>query len=173
MPQVLRDVELLHPVLREHVRRIQHEIVERHSMPFKLFETGRTRERQADLVEKRRARTLVSQQFFDLEREPAMYATGFNLVHFSRRWSWDVRNRTILSWYQLLGELVLDLVPDLEWAGYWRSCSDYTYFQLRRSVLVREGIVIVERERVNSRSHGSKRSESGISETTEQARNLA
>lgn len=172
MAQVLRDVELLHPLLREHVRRIQHEIVDRHSMPFRLFETGRTRERQADLVEKRRARTLISQQFFDLDKTPALYSTGFNLVHFSRRWSWDVRNRTILAWYQLVGELILDLVPDLEWAGYWRSCSDYTYFQLRRSVLVREGIVLPERDRVNLRAV-DKRSSSGISDTSEQARKLA
>jgi len=172
MAQVLRDPELLHPILREHVAHIQREVIERHSMPFKLFETGRTRERQADLVEKRRARTLVSRQFFDVEREPPLYSTGFNLVHFSRRWSWDVRNRTIVSWYQILGELVLDLVPDLEWAGYWRSCSDYTFFQLRHAVLVREGIVIPERERLDSRVIG-KRSSSETPEATERRASLA
>lgn len=172
MAQVLRDPELLHPVLREHVASIQREVIERHSMPFKLFETGRTRERQADLVEKRRARTLVSRQFFDLDRDPELYSTGFNLVHFSRRWSWDVRNRTIVAWYQLLGELVLDLVPDLEWAGYWRSCSDYTFFQLRHSVLVREGIVIPERDRLDSRALG-KRSSSETPESSERRASLA
>jgi len=172
MAQVLRDVELLHPILRGHIEHIQHEVIERHSMPFRLFETGRTRERQADLVEKRRARTLVSRQFFDLDREPALYSTGFNLVHFSRRWSWDVRNRTIVAWYQILGELVLDLVSDLEWAGYWRSCSDYTFFQLRHSVLLREGIVIPERDRVDSRVIG-KRSGSETPEVAERRASLA
>lgn len=167
MKQALRDVELLHPVLRDHMVTIQRDVIARHSMPFRLFETGRTKERQADMVEKRRERTLITQQFFDLDRDPPLYSTGFNLVYYVRRWSWDVRNRRILAWYQLLGELVLDAVPDLEWAGYWRSCSNYTYFQLRRSVLVREGIVITERERLDLRSTGS-RSDSGISNPTEQ-----
>lgn len=172
MAKVLRDPELLHPILRAHIEHIQREVIERHSLPFRLFETGRTRERQADLVEKRRARTLVSRQFFDLDRDPPLYATGFNFVYFSQRWSWDVRNRTIVAWYQILGELSLDLVPDLEWAGYWRSCSDYTFFQLRHSVLVREGIVIPERERVDSRVIG-KRSSSETPEVTERRASLA
>lgn len=173
MPQALRDLDLLHPILRDHVQTIQTSVIGRYSMPFRLFETGRTKQRQAELVEKRRARSLISEQFFDLDREPPLYSTGFNLVHYVRRWSWDVRNRTILSWYQLLGELVLDAVPDLEWSGYSRSCSDYTHFRLKRSALLREGIVLSERERVDLRSHGNRSGDSGISEVTEQRRNLA
>lgn len=142
MPSVLRDQEYLHPTLREEVKRIQREVIERHRAPFRIFETARTAERQMDLIKKRKQRTLVTRYLMDLNSAPPIYSTAVNYVYYTSRWSWDLRDMKIKRWYQLFGELVLDLCPKLEWAGYWRSNIDYTNFQIKQAVCTDEGIII-------------------------------
>ena len=142
MPSVLRDLDYLHPLLRDEVKRIQREVIDRHKAPFRVFETARTTERQMDLIAKRKQRTLVTRYLMDMDSDPVIYSTAVNYVYYTSRWSWDLRDMTVKRWYQLFGELVLDLCPNLEWAGYWRSNIDYTNFQLKQAVCDAEGIII-------------------------------
>lgn len=131
MSGVIRDIEVLHPVLQNCVERIKKGVIERHSAPFRLFETGRTPSRQESLYKKGKVLSLDSQQFFDVEADPPQYATGFNYVYFDGDgWSWNVRDAKIKAWYMLFGELVLDICPEVRWGGYDRKGVDYTYFEL-------------------------------------------
>ena len=142
MPAVLRDPNYLHPVMRENVRRIHKYLIEHHKAPFRVFETARTQQRQMALIEKGKAKTFVSRYVFDLNTDPPLYSTAVNFVYYTNRWSWDLRDMTIKRWYQLFGEMVLDLCPDLDWAGRWRKNEDYTHYELSDAVCTREGIEI-------------------------------
>ncbi len=144
MPQVIRDLDSLHPLLREEVRRIQREVIDQHRAPFRVFETARSAERQMSLVEKRKTRQLVTRYICDLNSDPVIHSTAVNFVYFQSKggWSWDVRNQTVKRWYQLFGELVLDLCPVLEWGGTWRTNTDYNHFQIKQLVCDEAGIII-------------------------------
>lgn len=141
MPQILRDTKLLHPILREAHSQVQQQVIEKHRAPFRLFETGRLIERQASLVRKGKAPSLTSRHFFRIDTEPKVLSTAIVYVFYSGRWSWDLRSATVKAWYQLFGELVLDLCPDLFWGGYRRNNVDYTYFEIRQAVLNDKGVV--------------------------------
>jgi hypothetical protein len=95
-----------------------------------------------DLIAKRKQRTLVTRYLVDLDSDPQIFSTAVNYVYYTSRWSWDLRDMTVKRWYQLFGELVMDLCPNIEWAGYWRSNVDYTNFQLKQAVCTAEGIII-------------------------------
>lgn len=142
MPNVIRSLEYLHPVLRAEIRKVQKDVIDLHRAPFRVFETARTPERQMALAQKGKARTLISRYVFDLDADPPLYSTAVNFVYYTNRWSWDLRNRTIKRWYELFGELVLDECPSLVWAGNWRHNEDYSYFELSQDVCTRHDIVI-------------------------------
>lgn len=135
MPQILRDVKLLHPIAQDCHSRIQKQIIEKYSVPFRLFETGRLIERQAVLVRKGKSTTLVSRHFFRIDTTPKVLSTAIDYVYYQGYWSWDLRRATVKAWYELFGELVLDLCPELEWGRYDRSRADYNHFQLRQDIL--------------------------------------
>lgn len=140
MAQIIRETDYLHPLMRAAVQTIQRDVIERHRLPFRLFETARTPARQLSLYNKRKVRTLASYFYFDLKGDPVIHSTAVCFVHFTDRWSWDIRTRTTKRWYELFGELVLDACPDLDWAGNWRSNIDYTHFQLKQAVRLEHGI---------------------------------
>ena len=122
--QVQNDVGLLHPVLREVCIRIQTEIIIRHNMPMKLFETGRSQKRHQHLLDKGRTQNLYSKHLFNLnDPDNLLYAAAVDFVHYDGKWSWNLRDQTVLSWYLLFGNLVLDLCPELEWHGEYISST--------------------------------------------------
>lgn len=135
-----RDLELLHPNLRESVHIIQEEIIGRHRAPFKVFETGRLMERQKFLLGKRKARSAFSRHFYSFETDVKCYSTAVDFVYYDTRWSWDIRSTLVRRWYQLFGELVLTRCSNLEWGGYWRQGVNYTHFQLNQKELLKLGI---------------------------------
>lgn len=102
-------------------------LIEEHEMPFHVFETGRTIERQKLLVEQRKERALITDLYFSLDK-PIKLSTAIKIVYYKDHWSWDIRNSTIKAWYLLLGELTLDSTNDIGWGGTWRKHQDYTHF---------------------------------------------
>jgi len=129
-----RSLECVHPVLVDCIHRIQ-KIIDKHSIPMALFETGRTRERHTYLLSKGKVTSIVSSHLYDMESDPPLYATGVDYVYFDNRWSWNLRDDTILSWYVLFGNLVLDECPELKWKGQDRKNKNYCHFSLRQSVI--------------------------------------
>ena len=134
--QVQNSFEMLHPILTDCCKRIQTQVIHAYNIPMKLFETGRTKERHQNLINKGRAQSILSRHLYNMEHNPPLYATAVVYVYYDGKWSWNLRDSTIQSWYQVFGNLVLDVCPELQWGMVNRKSSDYTYFQLREDVIV-------------------------------------
>lgn len=134
--KVNRELTMLHPVLKDCWGRIKKEIIEVHNAPFRLFETGREHDRQQGLLSKGRTRDLLSRHLYNLENDPPLYTTAIDIIYYDGKWSWNLRDQSIVSWYILFGNLVLDKCPELEWRGRDRKYCNYGHFQLRRDVLI-------------------------------------
>ena len=125
---VCRSREMLHPVLADRVRQIESEVIARHNMPIRLFETGRTLARQRQLIKRGRDTTMVSAHVYVPFRYEMVCAVDF--VFYDQAWSWNLRDQRVKRWYQLFGRLVSDLCPDLTWAGDNVYQQDYTHFEM-------------------------------------------
>ena len=135
--QVQNDLGLVHPILRDVCIRIQTSVIAAHNMPMKLFETGRRQERHQHLVSKGRTQNFYSKHLYNLSDEQnLLYAAAVDFVYYDGKWSWNLRDQTILSWYLLFGNTVLDICPELEWHGENRKGVNYTHFQLRDEFIV-------------------------------------
>jgi hypothetical protein len=126
---------MLHPLLIDCVNKIQSEIIAKHNIPIKLFETGRDYERHNSLIKKCKTKDLISMHLFNLENTPPLYATAVDYVFYDGRWSWNLRDSTILSWYSLFGNLALDICPNLIWKGEDRKSLNYCHFELKQEVI--------------------------------------
>jgi len=135
--KIQRSTEMLHPLLVEKIKIIQKEIIDFHNLPIRLFETGRDHERHAYLLDKGKTKDLFSKHLYNLENDPPLLATAIDYVFYDKKWSWNLRDSTIVSWYLIFGNLVLDLFPDLEWAGVNRKSTNYCHFQLKKETLMR------------------------------------
>ena len=136
--QVNSSLELLHPILREICIKIQSDVIIKHSMPFRLFETGRSEERHQHLIDKGKTLNIFSKHLYDFkisETEP-LYSAAVDFVFYDGKWSWNFRDQTIMSWYMLFGNLVLDKCPELIWDGTNRKKTNYTHFELREEIIV-------------------------------------
>lgn len=133
--RILRSTEMLHPVLKECVTKIEKEIIAVHNAPMRLFETGRTNERHRSLVEKGKARSLISKHIFNLDNDPPLYSCAIEYVYYDGKWSWNLRDTTVESWYKVFGNLVLDLCPELKWMGNNRKSVNYCCFELRDEII--------------------------------------
>ena len=133
---VLNNLDLLHPILTECCRRIQTDVIGKYNIHFKVFETGRTHERHQSLLTKGRTQNVFSKHLFNLEKENPLYSVAVDYVFYNGKWSWNLRDQTIMSWYLLFGNLVLDCCPELQWNGNSRKSTNYTHFQLRQDVIV-------------------------------------
>ena len=134
--KIIRNLDVLHPILKDCVKKIQSEIINTHDVPMKLFETGRLHDRQEMLLNKGKTQTAISKHVFNLENDPPLYATATDYVYFDNKWSWNLRNSTILSWYILFGNMVLDLCPELIWHGVNRKNINYCHFELRSDIIL-------------------------------------
>ena len=70
MSNVMRSTEMLHPLLVGIVARIQSNVIEKHSLPLRLFETGRLNERHSKLLLKGKSRDPISPHLFNLLKFP-------------------------------------------------------------------------------------------------------
>ena len=134
--KIKRSVDMLHPILVDCVRRINTKIIDAHNVPMRLFETGREHDRQQMLLSKGKTKDVVCRHLFNLEHSPPLYCVAVDYVHFDNKWSWNLRDSTINSWYIIFGNLVLDVCPELQWSGMNRKSVNYCHFELKKQVLI-------------------------------------
>ncbi len=134
--RVDRSTEMLHPLLKKNVTLIQ-QLIKKHNLPFRLFETSRDHTRQQWLLDTGKIKNPVQGQghLYNLDNDPPLYTISLAYVYYDRNWSWNLRDNTISSWYTLFGNLVLDNCPELTWGGLNRKSADLTLFSLRASVI--------------------------------------
>ena len=132
--KIIRDLDLLHPILKDNVLKIQKEIIDAHNMPMRVFETGRTKERHEFLLQRGKTKDVISRHRFAVSRIPPIYATAVDFVYYDGKWSWNLRDSTISAWYTLFGNLVVDLCPDLLWYGYNRKSVNLCHFELNKKI---------------------------------------
>ena len=134
--KIQRGIEMCHPILVKSIKRIQTRIIDVHKPPIKLFETGRAHDRHQMLIQKGKTRDIISRHLYTFENDPVLYCTAVDFVYYDGKWSWNLRDSTVQTWYILFGNLVLDICPELEWAGRNRKSRNYCHYQLKRSILV-------------------------------------
>ncbi len=134
--KVIKDFDYVHPVLKEIHTRIQDNVINKHSAPFRLFETSREHSRHQAILFKGRTKDILSRHLFNMENDPPLYCTALDYVFYNGQWSWNLRNSVIFNWYILFGNLVIDICPELEWGGLNRRSTNYNHFQLRRDVII-------------------------------------
>lgn len=134
--KILRSQEMCHPILIGCVEKIQTSILNKHNVPMRLFETGRTHDRHNMLIQRGKAREVMSRHLYNLDNDPPLYATAVDYVFYDKKWSWNLRDSTVQSWYILFGNLVLDECPELQWSGMHRKSVNYCHFELRRDVII-------------------------------------
>lgn len=134
--QVNSSLTMLHPILVGCCERIQTEVIAKHNIPMKLFETGREHDRHQHLLSKGRTQNVFSKHLYNMENNPPLYAVAVDYVFYNGKWSWNLRDQTILSWYTLFGNLVLDVCPELQWSFFDRKSSNYTHFELRQDLII-------------------------------------
>lgn len=125
--EVNRSTEFLHPILSKQVNQIQ-KLIDRHKMPFRLFETARTIERHRNLYKRGIESHMINAHLFIPLRHETVCAADF--VFFDSAWSWNLRNQRVRKWYELLGQIVLDECSGIAWGGMDRRYQDYTHFEL-------------------------------------------
>ena len=134
--KIIRTHEMVHPLLSTSVEKIDREVIARYNAPFRLFETGRVHARHQELLQKGKTKDLVSCHLFDLENDPPLYTTAVDYVYYDGRWSWNLRDSTVQSWYNLFGQMVLDACPELYWGGLDRKSKNFCHFSMRRAILI-------------------------------------
>lgn len=133
--KIQRSVEMLHPILVSCVKKIQKDVIDAHNIPIRLFETGRDHNRHDILIKKGKTKDLISRHLYNLENDPALYATAVDYVYYAKKWSWNLRDSTTSGWYNIFGNLVLDTCPELEWYGFNRKSINFCHFQLRAEII--------------------------------------
>jgi len=103
---------------------------------MRLFETGRDHDRHEMLVKKGKTKDIVSRHLYNLQNVPPLLTTAVDYVYFDTKWSWNLRDSTVNSWYLTFGNLVLDVCPELQWSGMNRKSVNFCHFEIKRQVLV-------------------------------------
>lgn len=134
--KVVRTLDVLHPILISSIKKVREDVIVKHSMPFALFETGRSTERHQALLNKGRTRSPICKHSYNLTNDPPLYATAVDFVYFNGKWSWNIRDSSVKAWYILFGNIVLDACPELRWGGMDRKNTNYTHFELRDEVVL-------------------------------------
>jgi len=130
------DTDMLHPMLLICIGRID-TLIKKHNAPFVLFETGRIQERHQQLINAGKERRIISPHLYNLKSVPPLYTTAVDYVFKkNKKLSWNLRDATVKAWYELFGNLVLDVCPELEWGGLRRKDSNYNEFLLKKRVLI-------------------------------------
>ncbi len=131
-----RTADTCHPLMMDCIERINSRVIHAHNAPMRLFESGRTHDRHNMLIQRGKTKDIVSRHLFNLENDPPLFCTAVDYVYYDKKWSWNLRDSTVQSWFILFGNLVLDECPELEWGGQNRKSTNYCHFQLRRAILV-------------------------------------
>lgn len=134
--KIQRNINVLHPTLTACVKKIQSSIIDTYNVPIRLFETGRSHERHETLINKGKTKNIVSKHLYNLDNDPPLYASAVDYVYYDKKWSWNLRDSTIIAWYILFGNLVLDTCPELQWSGFDRKSINYCHFELKYDIIL-------------------------------------
>lgn len=134
--KIQRNLDMVHPLLVKTIKVIQKDIIDAHKMPIRTFETGRRHERHEMLINKGKTKDVMSRHLFDLENNPPLYTTAIDYVFYDGKWSWNLRDTSVTAWYQLFGNMVLDLCPEIEWSGNKRKAINFCHFELKQDVII-------------------------------------
>lgn len=130
--KIITTLDNTHPILADYIKRIDVNIIKRYNIPMRLFETSRTQARHEMLLNKGKTNDMLSMHLFNPDSDPVKYSLAVDYVYYKNKWSWNLRDNTIRSWYVLFGNLVLDECPELIWAGMKRKSVNYNHFELKR-----------------------------------------
>lgn len=127
MSLVIRDINLLTPVAKSLCER-QIQLIEFHKLPFALFETLRSKERQAECFANGSSKVIHSNHEDGVAWDMVVYQNG--------KWSWSEED---IYWYQILVILTLKLIPELrsgaDWNGknFWfdERFKDFAHWELK------------------------------------------
>ena len=122
--KISNDLKYLEPILRFKVLEMLDQI-KAWGLPFAVFETGRSLERQKYIMSKGYTRTLKSRHLINLDNKELSTAVDF-VYYDNHGWSWDYLKHAMD--YDNLGKIGQRL--GLEWGGDWRTFKDYPHFQL-------------------------------------------
>jgi len=134
--KIQRSIDNLHPILADYTRTIQRNVIDAHNMPIRLFETGRNHDRHEMLLNRGKTKDIVSRHLYNLKNVPPLYATAVDYVYYDKGWSWNLRDSSVVSWYILFGNLVLDMCPGMQWRGTNRKAVNFCHFELQREVIL-------------------------------------
>jgi len=87
-----------------------------YNLPFRLFETRRTPERQKELYDQGVSMTLNSKHITGDAWDVALWKKG--------GWSWEDE-----WWFEILGTLTKNLIADVSWGGNWKNFRDLGHYQ--------------------------------------------
>lgn len=122
--KIERHQNLLCDEMLELYQRIMDEVVVYHRLPFKLFETLRSPERQRYLVDSGFSKTMHSRHLPNSTGK----SEAFDLVLFiDNKWTW-----TPLHFYDFLGKSVLEKFGNkITWGGNFKNFYDGCHFELK------------------------------------------
>lgn len=139
---ILRDTELLHDDLKILVSKILADC-KYHKLPFEVFETGRTMERQKHLHAEGRSKLLESKHIIVYDDDGSLLkkskAVDFVLRYEHDKikvWSWcqvgDMEQRKLdMAYYKMLSDLVEAKYPQLISGGKWKDFQDWPHYELK------------------------------------------
>lgn len=120
--KVCREIGDLHPKMQEFVTEALR-LIHKHRLPFKLFETIRTVERQKLLVAKGYSKTMRSKHLRGR-------AVDF-VCYIDKKWSWSPKHH---FWYDILGLLLIKSLTGVTWGGNWTTFIDRPHYQLDNDI---------------------------------------
>lgn len=109
MTDIIRDPNQLNQDTR-FLWEKQEGIIKIYNLPFRLFETKRSPERQKELFDQGMSKTLNSNHITGDAWDIAKWGQG--------GWSW--RNQDIF-WYQVLGIMTVSLIAGVRWGADWNG----------------------------------------------------
>lgn len=118
---IIRDIEHLHGDIKEFAR-MALGFIKHYQLPFAVFETLRSHERQQELFNEGKTTVLHSK-----------HETGDAVdIVFKDKNGWSWANDKIPA-YKIFGEWMLYEAEQrglkIEWGGHWHSFKDYVHFQ--------------------------------------------
>jgi hypothetical protein len=119
-----RNLDDLDPELRKIVNKIL-KLIDKHQLPFRVFETLRSEKRQKILVKRGYSKTLKSKHLPNCKGKSE--AIDF-VVYRKGRWTWD---DDIKYWYDILGILVTSNFENVRWGGHFHRFYDGSHFELK------------------------------------------
>lgn len=106
---IIRDVDALNPETRELCLAQQNLIIE-YNLPFKIFETRRTDERQAECYANGTSKIIHSNHQDGEAWDEVLFIKA--------EWLWEP-----IYWFQVLGILTLGKIKGLRWGADWNGKS--------------------------------------------------